>query len=179
MKRINFNSRKFLLISTAAVVIVTAAGYLYYRNRNSVNPVPPATTGANNVDTNLAPATAEEKQEAADNKDRIIQQQQQAQQQTNNPSTGKKTVTVIVTGTTGTVNAYVQGVIEDGGTCTATFTQGSQVVTATSTGFANVSVTNCPPITPPAATTSGSWNVVVSYSSTTSTGASASAKLGG
>jgi hypothetical protein len=139
-----------------------------YFHRSTMTPVTPQ-------GGNLATATEEEKQQAADNKDRIVEEQNNKPQPTQNsptPTPAKKQVTVTITNANkDTVNAYVSGIFEDGGTCTATFTQGSTVVTRTSTGFKNVSYTQCAPIAPNLPS-GGTWSVVVSYSSAAAEGTS-------
>jgi hypothetical protein len=77
-----------------------------------------------------------------------------------------------------TINAFVTGVFEDDGTCTATLTQGAQTITRTSVGFKNASYTQCTPINLSAANLGTSpWSVVVSYSSGTASGSSQAVTL--
>lgn len=98
----------------------------------------------------------------------------------------KKTVTPTITSdgynSAGQVeiDAYVAGVFEDGGTCTMTATQGSQRVTATSTGYKNVSQTSCHNIILDKSkfASGGTWTVTVEYSSNTAEGTSQAQKMG-
>jgi hypothetical protein len=65
-------------------------------------------------------------------------------------------------------------VVEDGGTCTATYANGFNTYTKASSGIANVSYTQCEPIRIDAGKLSkGSWRVTVKYSSSTGSGTSA------
>lgn len=111
----------------------------------------------------VEPTTDNEKKETEDYKQQLAQ---------NNGQSGASTANVIITEASGgVVRAYVSGVYEDGGICTATAVQGSQVVTRSSTGFKNVSYTQCPPIE--WNLSSGTWTIKVTYKSTTAEGQSA------
>ena len=69
------------------------------------------------------------------------------------------------------VGGYVAGVLEDGGTCTATLTQGARSVTGTSQGSADARTTACPEIQVPGSSLgSGTWTVVLSYDSSRGSG---------
>jgi hypothetical protein len=74
-----------------------------------------------------------------------------------------------------TVNGFVGGVVEDGGTCTLTMTfaaTGKQVTTSR-TAIANVTNTSCGESTVPVSKlSSGSWHAVLAYSSSASSGQS-------
>ena len=148
----------FILLASAAYVV------LAYNQRPA--PVPPAPSGVK-----LKPATKEEKKEADQKKEEIVKEQSQQEAPPPTPS-GKKQVSVVITNASASsVNAYVSGIFEEGGTCSAIFTQGSMSITRTSQGFANVSYTQCAPITPNLST-GGSWSVVVSYNSASAEGKS-------
>lgn len=120
--------------------------------------------------TNLDPPTEQEKKETEAHKDELVRQAQEEKNQAK--QTGKKQVSVVVTNATASsINSYVSGVVEENGTCTATMTQGSTVVTRTSQGFSNVGVTNCAPINPQLPN-GGDWSLVLSYSSANAEGKS-------
>ncbi|MDH2443084.1 hypothetical protein QDR37_03895 [Amnibacterium sp. CER49] len=73
-----------------------------------------------------------------------------------------------------TASALVSEIVEQGGTCTLTATQGSTVRTATSTAVAASSYTACPEMSIPGAQLSnGTWTVRVTYSSSAAVGTSA------
>lgn len=168
MKRVRKNRMiPFVPIAIAVVVAIIAAA-LVVRHYHKPVAVPTTPSGVK-----LAPPTAQEKAQGNENKSAIAQQEQQNQQQTTQtPSGTKKQVTVTITNaSTSRVNAFVSGVFEDGGTCTATFSQGSTTITRTATAFSNVSDTQCPPITPNLPN-ANQWSVVVSYSSAAAQGTS-------
>lgn len=73
------------------------------------------------------------------------------------------------------VRAFVSGVIEGDGTCTATFTNNSSSITQSSPGFIDATTTQCEPmIISKSKLSPGQWKVTVQYTSPTSTGVSQS-----
>ncbi|QXG77176.1 hypothetical protein KUM42_06570 [Modestobacter sp. L9-4] len=71
------------------------------------------------------------------------------------------------------VNAFVSGVIEDGGTCTATLTLGSTTRTVTAPAAGDATTTGCAPmIVTGDQLSAGDWQAVVSYTSATAEGRS-------
>jgi hypothetical protein len=69
------------------------------------------------------------------------------------------------------IGGYVTGVLEDGGTCTATLTQGGRSVTGTSVSSADARTTACAEIQIPGSSLgSGAWSAVLSYQSPRGTG---------
>ncbi len=149
------------MLGASAVLILLLAGFgwAHWHNKSS----PTTTTG----DT-LSPATAAEQQAAADSKNKIVQDQKN---QAPTPSSSTKNVNVIITSATSTdVRGYAYGIFEDGGTCTATATKGSQTITKTSVGSKNVSYTSCAPIYWDSPLALGSWVINLSYKSATAQG---------
>src|SRR3989338_2205643 len=160
-KRLKKLTRQPLLLTAVLVLLLALIGFGL--TRNNKNDQATTTTGGN-----LTPATSEEKQEAENRKDQIVEGQRN---QTATPSLGTKNVSVVITNATLTdMRGYASGVFEDGGTCTATATKGSQTVTKTSTGFKNVSYTSCSPIYWDSPLGNGSWTINLSYKSTTAQG---------
>lgn len=73
------------------------------------------------------------------------------------------------------VNGYVAGVVEDGGTCTATLGSGASPVTAEAVGSADASTTVCGLIVlDVGAVAPGTWPLVLSYVSSSQPAASVS-----
>jgi hypothetical protein len=166
-----FSHKKILVGGLATLVILGAAGGGYWYKNRSTTPEPVA---ERKPTINYAPPTEAEKKEAADNKDRIVKETQEANNPAPTTSSGKKAVTPTITNTRGSVNAYVSGIFEDGGTCTATFTKDGTTLSKSSAGFENVSYTQCAPIDITGFLSSGHWSVTVSYASATAEGSSAS-----
>jgi hypothetical protein len=69
-------------------------------------------------------------------------------------------------------NGFAAGLIEDGGTCTLTLTQGGDTVTATSTAAADASTTSCGLLETAAGLAGGTWDAVLTYSSDNARGES-------
>jgi hypothetical protein len=69
--------------------------------------------------------------------------------------------------------SYVQGVVEDGGTCTLTLRKGGATAKATGPAEPDATNTSCGGLSVPAARlSSGTWSAVVSYESATTRGSS-------
>jgi hypothetical protein len=79
----------------------------------------------------------------------------------------------------GTVQAsgFVAGVLEDGGTCTLTLTQGGREVSATSTAAADATTTMCGLLETPPGIAAGTWDAVLTYESTDAAGRSRSIEV--
>jgi hypothetical protein len=73
---------------------------------------------------------------------------------------------VDVDGKAVTTSGYVNGIIEDGGSCAFTLTSGAATVATTTSGQADTSTTSCGQgVTPIDKLSRGSWNVVLTYTS--------------
>jgi len=159
-----------LILGLLGIVLLSGlifGGYQLYKSHNKKSST---YTTADGQTINLNPPTQDEKTQTDTHKEEITNNQpvndktQPTQQQ---PST-----IVFTQISSSGVRAYVTGVFEEGGTCTATATQGHTVITKTSTGFQNASYTQCAPINWDAPLSSGSWLVTLVYksSATQSTG---------
>jgi len=170
--------KKPLLIAIGIVIVLAVAGCLLWKHHKDVEaqkPHPPHPINYN-------PPTQEEKDQTQAHKEELSQQSNQSSGSgSTGTSAGAQSVSPVITNASQlnqqiTVNAYVPGIFEDGGTCTATFTKGGATVTKTSQGFANVNTTSCAPITANRSefSSSGDWQVIVSYSSSKASGSSQS-----
>lgn len=125
--------------------------------------------GADNV-VNLDPATEQEQRETEQHKDNLA----------NTPSspspTGsdglKQVIPQISYVDTSVINAYITGIFEEGGVCTATLTNGESTSTRSSTGFGNASYTQCAPIDLSGTGIAKGWSATVTYESSTAKGTS-------
>ncbi len=153
-----------LLLIALLIGLASFAIYRWQHNSGTTTQAP--TNPAPHVDLN--PPTQEQQNAAHDTPATTGS----GQNSTN--SGAKKSVKPFITSADKfSARAYVPGVVEDGGTCTATFTHGADKVTASSQAFANVSNTNCRPMTLNGPLNiSGTWTVVVSYNSGISAGSS-------
>ncbi|HLA49038.1 MAG TPA: hypothetical protein VJY84_00660 [Candidatus Saccharimonadales bacterium] len=156
-------SRKRLLV-ILAVLLVGFGAFALTRDNDKTDTKSPSDTTIN-----TQPATEAEKSEAERAKERIAE----SEQSTTTPGQ-KKTVKPVITDTSNnSIKAYVSGIFEDSGSCTATFTKGGTSLTKTSSGFKNVSYTQCEPIKyGDSSLSSGKWSVTIKYSSATAEGVS-------
>ena len=148
-----------LVIAILLVIVLVVTGTYLWTQRK-----PSTLTTSDGEVVELTPATSEEKAESDQRKQDIVASQEATQSQAspNNPSQ----VTIVSANKTG-VSAYVNGVFEDDGTCTATAVQGASRIIATSTGFQNVSYTQCAPLQWPQPLSNGTWVITVTYTSPT------------
>lgn len=168
MKKILFGSKKRKLITlVVACLILAGASFAFYRTQihESENP-----TTADGQPVNLEPATDQDKKENDQAKEAAIKQTELEKQQASNQGQ-KKQANVVITQTSATgVRAYVSNVFEENGQCAATATSAGQSVSKSSTGFQNVSYTQCAPIDWDTPLAAGTWTVTVTYSSATAQG---------
>lgn len=174
MKKIKMNKKVLILL----LVMLVAGGAAYYL----ISKDGPVTTDPTGGNVNLSPATEEDKKRAEDNKQRIINKQEQ---ETTQPTSGTKSVKPVITyagqyGQNIEVGAYVGGIFEDEGTCTATFTQGARTITKSVQGVKDVNSVACPvmSVSVEDLQSKGIWSVVVNYSSSTARGDSDSRQIG-
>ena len=162
-------SKRPLLVIVLSLVLLIGGGLAYNQlndNRSANESAPDSSDTQSGDYVNLDPATEQDKQETEENKKSLAEAPGPPP-----TSNGKKQVTPLISSADRSeVRAYVPGIFEDGGTCTATATKGAQTETAISKGFKNVSDTQCMPIE--WSLLSGGWSVVVSYSSSTAQGKS-------
>lgn len=163
------NSKKIKLVTIIALFVLLGSVAWVLNSPNQQNTTSTDTpTEKTSIDQmpssispNLDPPTNKEKQQTEDYKKALAETNNTS---TNTTPSGKKLVYPVITSANHEeVRAYVSGVIEDGGTCTATATKGSQVKTASSLGAGDASYTGCGPIS--LSLPSGTWSVVVRYSS--------------
>ena len=169
-KNRNIKLKKLAILLICVVLgAIGLVAYTHYRKRAEV----PAANGQTII---YSPATDEEKKNNDINKEQIVANNniQDTPTQTPGSNTQKKSVTPIITNTSSSINAYIPGIFEDGGVCTASFTKSGITKTKTSVGFQNVSYTQCSPIMLENNFLSpGQWAVTISYNSTSASGTSA------
>lgn len=164
------NNKKRWLILGASIAVVLILGVLTWRyfNSRSKHEAPTGTV------INYGPPTDEEKQAGDNKKQEIVNQQSQSNNSSTNSGQKKQVTLTITSASASGVSAYITGIFEEGGGCTATFTKGNEVVTKTSGGFGNASYTQCAPfqVSPSDFPSKGSWTLTVNYSSATAEGKS-------
>lgn len=157
--------RSKLIVITGSVLLIAGLAFCIYR----IFIYEPTTSTIKTPDgkqVTLKKATQEEKQETEDNKQEIVKRNEQTNSNSN--SSQKKSATLVVTSKDSSgIRAYINGVFEEGGTCTATATMAGNIRTSNAVGFQNVSYTQCAPLNWSSPLTPGIWNVTVVYDSTT------------
>jgi len=168
MKRL---SRKKLII--IVVVFALAVGSIYYffiRDNQTQQQKEDSVAGQLDRENSLNQKTGNKKSDTSSDPD-----------ETPSGSLGQVTPVLTSVDSNDPVRAvgYVQGVFEDGGSCTYNFTNGSKTITRRSTGFKDATTTTCPPVEISTAefNPKGSWNVTLQYKSSTSTGTSQEQKV--
>lgn len=184
MTKIKKPSKKTTLVVLIAVILAIGLSiFLIDKSRDKTSDEA-AQTAAQQAGINLALPTAEDAQRVDDNKKKIVERQTQESNQTPTTPGTKKSVIPVVTyagqyGQDIEVGGYVDGIFEDGGTCTATFTQGSVSKTRTVQSVKNTNAVDCPAmiISTLELGQKGTWKVFISYSSSTSEGKSSAREI--
>lgn len=157
-----------LIVAIVLVLGAAVASYFLFFKEQPENNV-----SSNNDGITYAPATDEERSDAEKHK-QDLSDQQDAKSSTSSQNQSPNASVTITSATSDAVYAYVSGVVEDGGTCTATFTKNSATFQKTSKGFTNVNTTQCEPIFLSSSdfSSTGDWQVTISYSSSAAKGTS-------
>jgi hypothetical protein len=182
---------KAIKYAAPILVVIVAVGLVVWHDHSNkpaaVKLATPASSttkaaGSTSSTINYGPPTTAEQAEsdAANSIGRAAQNNQ-----TTNP-TNTTINPVIVTdsqnspGQSLNVTSYVNGVIENGGTCTLTLTKsGSQTITQSGSGSADASYTDCPAFTVPFSkfnNQTGNWQLTLSYSSSSASGSTSVTK---
>lgn len=175
MKKL-ITGKRLLLLGLA--VIVAAAGGFGVKHFNTDTPIAQIQPVASPV--NYDPPTQQDKDQTQAHKEELAREYQQQQSEPSAQATsGKQIVNPIITNASQldqqvTINAYVGGIFENGGTCTATFTKDSLQIVKKNTAFANATTTDCPPVMMDRSefSSKGDWQVSVAYDSAKATGIS-------
>lgn len=180
MVKIKSSSKRLAIIALIPLLLVTLAGYTFYkstRGKDSSSPITVKKTAnsTNSTGINMEPATPNDAKRAEENKQRIIDREKNLSQQ----STAKKTVIPTITYASQykddvEIDGFVDGVFEDGGKCTATFKKDGSSFAKSSPGVKNVSSVSCPAIVAEVGefSSKGTWTITLSYESSTASGTS-------
>ncbi len=167
------NYKKYILIFLAVVLIAAGSAFFIIKNNNKQST--PSTE-------KYEGPTSQDKKDAADNKKHVSNREELDKQE--DSSSDKKQVTPVITnamqsGQQITINAYVSGVFEDGGKCSATISKGSNSITRTTNAFADATTTSCQPIFIDRSVFSeaGDWKVTMHYKSNSAEGSSQAVTL--
>lgn len=177
-------STKSRLVIAAILAGVLVTGYACYAYFAHTWPFPTNYTSEvirseNDGDTiNLNPPTSQEIEDSQDAKRRAEEADSNnasatpSSTQTKNVAVGVAYADIVSDKLE--IRAFTPGVVEGGGECTAKLVQGSLVITGTSVAFVDSSSSQCRPIYINVSDfpSSGKWQLIVSYSSSTSRGTS-------
>lgn len=166
----NVSRKKTLLIAIVCIAIVGIGTFFLVSSRN--NSDTGDTRPVNSVDYS---GPTKEEQKAGDEQKAINEKEEEAIK--NNPTPTNANIFIVDASQyddTIEVRAYISNILEDGGTCTATFTRGETSFTKTSTAFKDATTTQCGNMTIPRSdfSSAGDWRVTVSYASSSMTGQS-------
>jgi hypothetical protein len=173
-------TKKLIVISATALAVAVVGVLFTIRANHQASQVVLAPDNTDGI--NYEPATEEEKQQAEDNKDKLTDRINQESQQ---PTGSKRQVNVQITSAEQTgsgeieIYAYVSGVTENGGTCTALFTKDGEKVAKTSVGVQDATTTLCTPIRFPKTElpSTGNWSIVMGYTSSVAEGSSSPSEI--
>lgn len=180
-KTTSANPRRTILIVTLiiALVLITVFAYSFFRSPQKKAAGSGSSTSASSTKPagtiNLNPPTPAEKQAADSQKDTIIKQQQAANQGTSAGSNQKVVIPSITYADTSEVDAYIPGIVENGGSCTLTAIQNSKSFTKKVVAIADASTTRCQNfnLTQNDFSSTGTWQLTVRYDSSDASGTSA------
>ncbi|OGL23976.1 hypothetical protein A2791_03695 [Candidatus Saccharibacteria bacterium RIFCSPHIGHO2_01_FULL_46_30] len=181
----NKSKKKIAIVTAIILMVVLAVGYLVVAALNKLPPFASVekTYAPGEQVTNLERSKTEKDAERAivDNPDLKTENNQTDTPNTPTQETdsGKTQVNLLVTNAriaNGTVSAsgFVTNIVESGGACTYTFTNGNATLTKTAQTLTNPSSTTCATVSFPASelTANGTWKVVLGYSSDKASGTS-------
>lgn len=159
------------------LVIVGSAFGFWLLNKDDQSSI---TDGSSDATT----STQTEDQPSNQSKDNIPQNQTDNTNSTSSNTGTKKSVSPVMTvsqssaGANVKANGYVPGIVEQGGKCTLTLTKGSDTVNQSGNAFNDAQSTNCGLLEiSRTQLTSGTWQAVLSYSSSKSAGNSSPANI--
>lgn len=176
MKRFNKNKKTLILPLIIAAVLILIGYFAFAYISKSVWPfAEPATTSDSET---YSPPTEQEVTDSQDAKKNNAGQEEGTETPEQTPG---ETISVAIayadfdqTENAIDIRAFTPDVIEGTGTCTATLTQGGQSITRSSKAFIDSTSSQCQPILIPVNDfpASGTWQLVVTYSSEKYKGAS-------
>lgn len=156
-------------MSLAIIFVLSIGGFILTRRASENNVESNNPNGQDEKpDINFEPPTQEEIAETDRRKEEIANGTVQGNDQ-------KKKVTPVITAVSqDELSAFVPGIVEDGGVCSATFTQDKSSFTKQSDGFSNATTTNCKTLDLRDSDfpKKGLWNVFVRYTSSGAEGES-------
>lgn len=166
---------KKLLPALVLATLLIGSGIYLYSDRNKTTRVEDQITAVDTDGIDYGPPS-EELVKGTEEHKANLGNNSSASAAGNNGS-GKKAVTPFISyagysNSNVEINSYVNGIVENGGTCTLTLTNGSQKVTKQVTGEKDANTTLCPQFVV-SGLAIGEWTATVTYNSATAEGISA------
>lgn len=160
-----------LWIAFLALIAALGSGVFWHIQKDRNDSTLVGIAGVSKI--NYGPPTKQEQQSGTTQKQEDIQRQTLNSQGT--PTTADVFITSASYNSTANaveIRAYISNLFEDGGTCSATLTNGSQTVTQTSSATEVATTTQCGTITIPRSSfsTGGIWQITLTYTSSAATG---------
>lgn len=171
------HNKKRMAIAVGIVTIVVAGGsvFAWKALQDETVVLPENPTG----EINYNPPTQTELKETEQHKDDLVKRSQNTENSSQNSGSVKKNVNPVITsasveGDSVVIASFVEGIFEEGGTCTVRLTQGTNVASKQVEAIPNVSTTSCKRVTFSRSELSGSgtWTATVTYESSSSKGIS-------
>lgn len=157
-------SKKLAVIAVILIMLVIASAvlYVFVFNKNFHGNNTPVTSP--NQEINYNPPTSQEIKESEDIKKNTVDPQKTTQ---NTANVNVVVANTYVNGSNLEIRAFVLGIVEGNGNCSAVLTKDSTSVNGSSKAFADATTTQCEPIVIPLSKfpQSGNWSLKVNYSS--------------
>jgi flagellar basal body-associated protein FliL len=177
-------SKLKIVIAIVIVLVLTVAAYLalaFFKHYPPFMEAQQKTTEGQTVNLERSDAENEKIKDIQENPESKTKNDQNdtPKPPTQNTSSGKQAVNVLLTNASiinNTVRAsgFVTNIVQDGGECTYTFTNGASTLTKKANTLTNPTSTTCETVTfsPAELPASGTWKVVLKYSSSNAEGTS-------
>ena len=180
MKRFNKNKKTFILPLTIVALVILIGYFAFAYITKSAWPFYESAKPMDTSETYSPPT----EQEVTNSQDAKKNNAHQEASQENQPAASNVSVAIAYADFDQTENAidiraFTPDVVEGTGTCTATLIKDGQSITRSSKAFIDSSTSQCEPILIPVADfpSSGTWELVVSYSSDKYKGTSSPMKV--
>lgn len=177
MSKIKKPSKKIVVLLLVIILALAMAAYFLQKaNQNNDTKSTPKPESF----INYNPPTEQEQKSGDNKKPEIVNQEESRNTQQPTTNSGKRAVKPIVTYATQynseiEIGGYVNGIFEDGGTCTVTVTKDDKQQTKSVSSVKNVNSVDCPVMALATSSLSpGTWTAVITYTSATAEGKSES-----
>lgn len=168
-KNKNQKIKILLIIAAVLVLVIIVLLFLFYKGPDTIKPQSPGSSSTPTTKASTTPVT----QSSSDQQKQDNIQQSQAEAPSSKASANITITEASASTDKVSVRAYISNIDEDGGQCTAVFTQqGQTTVTQASNSFSDATTTQCGAIDVPLSNFSGkgTWHLRLTYNSSTASG---------